>query len=442
MSEKNAIVWSEGMFLKPQHFQQQERFLRHENGTIKKITTAFHWGIYTLELDTNMLALGQISVKSVDGIFQDNTLFQLPELARVPTVVTVNGDVTNELIYLCIPVNKATGMEISDKSESLITRHYFYDQHEMNLSAGANTDVILQVARINTFIKLENEDRSGYLSFAIGKIIDVSEENGIRLDTNYIPPCIAVHKIENLKTYISEICAMINRRAEVIANRLTQGHGASTSIVDFLMLQLLNKYQPLFEHYQSSVGLHPETLYRLLISFAGELCTFTRPEKRSPSFLKYNHEQLSEIFRQCMFVINHGLSSVLEQTAVQFPLKESQYGIHVAQLTNKKLLSQAEFILAIKASISADDMRQRLPGQIKIGSVETIRELVNNQLTGVGVVSLPVAPRQVPYHAGYQYFQLIKENIHWERLKSSGGIALHLSGDYPSLKLELWAINK
>jgi type VI secretion system protein ImpJ len=235
---------------------------------------------------------------------------------------------------------------------------------------------------------------------------------------------------------------MINQRAEVIANRLTQGEGSSTSIVDFLMLQLLNKYQPLFEHYQASVGLHPEELYRVLISFAGELCTFTRAEKRHPTFLKYNHEKLSEIFGQCMFVINHGLSSVLEQTAIQLPLSESQHGIHVAQLTNKRLLGQAEFILAIKASVPADAMRERLPGQIKIGSVETIRELVNNQLTGVGVVNLPVAPREVPYHAGYQYFQLVKENIHWERLKTSGGIALHLSGDYPSLKLELWAINK
>jgi type VI secretion system protein ImpJ len=27
MTENNRIVWSEGLFLRPQHFQQQERFL-------------------------------------------------------------------------------------------------------------------------------------------------------------------------------------------------------------------------------------------------------------------------------------------------------------------------------------------------------------------------------------------------------------------------------
>ena len=27
MSDKNRVVWSEGLFLRPQHFQQQERYL-------------------------------------------------------------------------------------------------------------------------------------------------------------------------------------------------------------------------------------------------------------------------------------------------------------------------------------------------------------------------------------------------------------------------------
>ncbi|MCK5817741.1 MAG: type VI secretion system baseplate subunit TssK [Psychromonas sp.] len=442
MSEKNAVVWSEGMFLKPQHFQQQERFFQNEIATIKKMTNVFQWGIYNLDIDSSMLKLGQVSVKSAEGVFQDNTLFQLPSLACTPSVITVNGDVTNELVYLCIPVSKMSGIGIADKNDALITRHYFYDQNALDLTVGKDSEVILQVAQINTYLKLENEDRSGYLSFALARIINVSEENGILLDAKYIPPCLSVNNIENLKRYISEIYAMINQRAEVIANRLTQGKGASTSIVDFLMLQLLNKYQPIFDNFQTADGLHPEELFRVLTSFAGELCTFTRPEKRSPGFLQYNHEKLSEIFTHCMFVINHGLSSVLEQTAVQLPLKESQYGINVAQLMDKKLLEKSDFILALKASMPAEDICRRLPDQIKIGSVETIRELVNNQLTGVAVVNLPVAPRQVPYHTGYQYFQLIKDSVHWDRLKNSGGIALHLSGNYPSLKMELWAINK
>ena len=234
---------------------------------------------------------------------------------------------------------------------------------------------------------------------------------------------------------------MIKQRADVIATRLTQGSGGGSSISDFLMLQLLNKYQPILEHFYAISGLHPADYYQTLTSFAGELATFSTPNKRSVKMPPYQHDELTTIFGQCLTVINCGLSSVLEQTAIQLPLKASQFGIYVALINDKDLLERADFILAVKADVANEDIRQRLPSQIKIGSVETIRELVNNQLMGISLSSLPVAPRQVPFHSGHHYFQLDKSSVHWTKLHTSGGIALHLSGNYPGLKLELWAIN-
>jgi type VI secretion system protein ImpJ len=53
---------------------------------------------------------------------------------------------------------------------------------------------------------------------------------------------------------------------------------------------------------------------------------------------------------------------------------------------------------------------------------------------------LPVAPRQIPYHAGVVYFQLDADSPYWGKLSTSGGLAVHVSGDYPGLTMELWAI--
>ena len=58
----------------------------------------------------------------------------------------------------------------------------------------------------------------------------------------------------------------------------------------------------------------------------------------------------------------------------------------------------------------------------------------------VPVNPVPVAPRQIPYHAGYVYFELDQSHELWSQLKSSGGIALHVSGEFPGLMMELWAI--
>ena len=82
----------------------------------------------------------------------------------------------------------------------------------------------------------------------------------------------------------------------------------------------------------------------------------------------------------------------------------------------------------------------RFPATIKIGSVEKIRELVNLQLPGVTLRPLAVAPRQIPYHAGFAYFELERSGEHWNVLQTSGGIALHVGGEFPGLQIEFWAI--
>ena len=84
----------------------------------------------------------------------------------------------------------------------------------------------------------------------------------------------------------------------------------------------------------------------------------------------------------------------------------------------------------------------RMPTVIKAGGVEQLRDLVNLQLPGIKVEPLTVAPRQIPYHSGFTYFQLEKSPENWAHLEKSGGLALHFSGDIPNLNLQLWAIKE
>jgi type VI secretion system protein ImpJ len=72
--------------------------------------------------------------------------------------------------------------------------------------------------------------------------------------------------------------------------------------------------------------------------------------------------------------------------------------------------------------------------------VEKIRELVNLQLKGVPVHPMPVAPRQIPFHAGFVYFELDQTHELWTQLQTSGGVALFVGGEFPGLSLEFWAI--
>ena len=55
---------------------------------------------------------------------------------------------------------------------------------------------------------------------------------------------------------------------------------------------------------------------------------------------------------------------------------------------------------------------------------------------------LPTAPRQLPFHAGFHYFELDRGGDLWKQIERSGSLALHVAGDFPGLELELWAIRQ
>jgi type VI secretion system protein ImpJ len=98
-------------------------------------------------------------------------------------------------------------------------------------------------------------------------------------------------------------------------------------------------------------------------------------------------------------------------------------------------------VLAVNAQMPGETLRARFPAQLKIGTVERIRDIVQVQLPGVPIRPMAVAPRQIPYHAGFTYFELeTRGNEMWKQLESSGGLAVYVAGDFPGLELEFWAV--
>jgi len=186
--------------------------------------------------------------------------------------------------------------------------------------------------------------------------------------------------------------------------------------------------------------LHPESFYRIAVQLAGELSTFCKANKRPINFSTYNHDDLQFTFKQVMDELRDLLSSVLEQNAIFIPLTAPKFGIRGAKVPDPKLLKDAVFVLAANAQVSIEQLRSGFPAQVKIGPVEQINLLIRNVLPGITIHALPVAPRQIPYHAGFAYFELNKQSELWKQMQQSGGFAIHIAGEFPGLELEFWAI--
>ena len=177
-----------------------------------------------------------------------------------------------------------------------------------------------------------------------------------------------------------------------------------------------------------------------MIMLAGELATFTNKNRRCPEFLEYIHTKKALSFPPVLSEIRSALNTVIDQNAISIPMIDKGRGVYLAEIVDGRLVRSATFVLAVFANVTSEQLRGVFPAQIKIGSTDVIRDLVMSQLPGISIKALPVAPRQIPFYAGYTYFELDGSNELWTSIAVTKALAMHISGDFPGLSLELWAI--
>lgn len=442
MSVYNKVIWSEGLFLKPQHLQQNDRYL--ENLSLRRWASSHGhaWGFTEFAINRDMLKLGKIAVASASGVMEDGTPFSIPDEASHPPPFEPPPGIRNSLIYLAIPVYQPGAVEVSDSSAGDVPVRYAVAEEEIvdNL-AGERESAAIEIGRLKFQILPEEADRTGFSCISIGRVVETRSDRQVVLDPAHVPPMLDCAANAQLSDYMAEVQGMLHHRGEALAARVAQsGTRGVAEIADYLLLLSINRYEPLFRHYTSVGRLHPEQLYREMVQLAGELSTYSRSEKRPVSLGTYRHEDLNQTFRPVMQSIRESLRTVLEQTALQLPLRQHKYGVQVAEVADRSLFGNATFVLAIRADVEIERLRRVFPSHIKIGPAAKIKDLVNAAIPGIVINALPVAPRQIPFHAGVVYFEIDQQSPYWKEIRQSGAVALHVAGDFLNLELAMWAI--
>ncbi|MDH3378891.1 MAG: type VI secretion system baseplate subunit TssK [Gammaproteobacteria bacterium] len=438
----NKVIWSEGLFLRPHHFQQHDRYIENLVDARCRPLQAAGWGIKTLEIDQETLALGSFSLASCEGIFPDGTPFKFPGDAEAPIPITATEDLQDEEIFLVMPMRRPGSAETDVPPGTDPMARYAPREVDINDSnANRNVSATLYVGQPRLHLARETEDRDGFASLGVARIREVRPDQGIILNESYLPSYIDCSTAPALRAFITELQGLLRQRSEALATRVTHAaRGGVSEIADFLLLQVVNRFEPLIVHFSKQRGIHPEHLYQTLIQIAGELSTFTREEKRPIEYAEYRHDNLEDTFKLVTDQLRRSLSTVLEQRAIELPLEEHKYGVRVARISDRSLVTQAHFVLAVNADVRAELLQKQFPTQVKIGPVEHIRQLVNAAIPGIGLRLLPVAPREIPYHAGHTYFELDRKNEYWAKLETSAALGVQVSDQFPGLQLELWAI--
>lgn len=441
MSSRNRVIWREGLFIKPQHFQQQQRHSEYALHARLSALSDYFYGLQSLAINEDYLGFGRIALVGATGILPDGTVFNIPNDDMLPAPLEItDASVANQKVYLALPLS-VSGVNEVNQGGQVATRLQAHRHDVRDLHSEGGDVVSLEVGRVSLRLMLEREDRSAYASLAIARILDKRPDGGLVLDPNFMPCSISVSAIPTLKRFLGESAGLVAERARSLSQRIAApGQQGVADVAEFMMLQLLNRAQPQLSHLSRLGTLHPERLHEALVQLCGELMTFTDESRLPPEFAAYRHDDQQVSFEPVMLALRQALSTVLSPRAVSIQLRKHQYGVMVAMVNESELMQSADFVLAVRARMPQEQLRKQLLQQTKVASSDKIRELISLQLPGIPLLPLPVAPRQLPYHAGYSYFQLDRQSPAWQMLAVSNTLAFHIAGDFPEIDMQLWAI--
>lgn len=446
MSSNDKVIWTEGMFLRPSHFQQLDRYFQSWIESRCGVLHCYSWGVTKLEIDQQLLALGKFSITSCQGIFPDGTPFSIPDLNMPPTPLDIPADTKNELLYLSLPVRGAFSKELAwgESTEEFI-RYRVKEIEVKDIHSQLEQDSpTIQSGELWTRFRLSRQNQDSFVNIPIARVVERKADKQVLLDSQFIPA--ALHTGASASTqlygYIQEIEGILHQRGDALAQRLgSPGAGGAAEITDFLFLQIINRYEPLFTHFSLLQQLHPERLFSVMLQMVGELATITQTSSHRPkAFPQYIHEDLYSCFNPLLVALRETLSWVPESRAIPIPLEEHPNQIRSAIIHDRHLLQSAEFVLGVNAQVAADKIRSQIPRQTAIATREKLRDIVMSQVPGIQLIVLAASPRQIPFHKGMTYFSLDKNHPLWQELEKGGAIAMHFSGEYPGLELEFWAI--
>ncbi|MBV8272459.1 MAG: type VI secretion system baseplate subunit TssK, partial [Cupriavidus sp.] len=291
----------------------------------------------------------------------------------------------------------------------------------------------------------EKEMTQSWIGIALTRVKALQPDGSVTLHLReHIPPVIHYGASALLREWVTQLHGLSRLRADALANRLSGSNGRSAAVAevaDYLLLQVLNRYEPLLEHICQIAETATVDVYRTLLTMAGELSTFVRAQTRRPLGAPgYDHALPHDSLRPLVDEVHHLLNQVLIRGAQPIRLVEQPHGVRVATMLPAELAGFSSLVFAVGAQMSPDVLQQQFGAQAKVSPPQRLPELIRSHLPGLTMQALPVPPRQIPFNSNYVYFELVRSGALWDQIEQQGALALHVAGSFPELKLELWGV--
>ncbi len=388
VSWDNRILWSEGTFLQPQHFQQHDRYLDAQLERVRGPCARTDADSSRSRSTSRCSSSASWRSGRARGVLPDGTPFDCPARDPLPLPLDVPATLRESLVTLALPVRRP-GVDEADlggAGADSLARYAAGELEVKDSNASFDRTALIQIGRLRLQLLKEADVTAAYSGLGVARVIERRADNRVMLDRGYIPPMLDAGADAHAVGHLRDVHGLLHQRGDALATRLSQpGPGGIAEIADFLWLETINRFEPLFAHLAATAPLHPERLYAECLPLAGELSTLHPRESATRRLSRLSPRRPRRVVRPVIADIRRSLSMVLERNAIPIELHERGYGLRVAAIPDSDLLKTARFVLAAKAQLPSERLQASLPTLVKIGPVERIRDLVNLNLPGIAL---------------------------------------------------------
>ena len=436
--DNKKVVWSEGMFLSPQHFQQQTRYVEHLTREFTEQIAPQGSGLTLLELDRSMLNIGKVSVRRAKGIFPDGTPFEINR----GLVLDIPKNTNHKKVYLALSVSRPGAVDVGADQR---LRHSSVEHPVFDTSREHSESVLVEIAELNIVLKLEDEELQDYTLISVCEVSEHKSEGAVLLNQAFVPHCLQFGVSNYLKDCVADVLAQVQYRAMTISTRLQIENGSKSyqaMMRDYLWLQALGAWMPKLQQWNQDSSLLTKHLYLECLSMTGQMQGLEGKMPKDALVWDQNnlYSIFSMVFSELLVLLREVQIDNLTTLSWDKQLFVSRRLLRTL-VKDRSLYNEGRFILVATSPLGASRLSEEFPKAIKLAGNSDIAGLVRNALSGVALRNLPYAPSELKSKHDAAYFEIDTKSELWQALvKKDEPIALHIDERIEDVHVEFHVI--
>jgi len=448
MKHLSKVVWSEGMYLGPHHFQAQNRYFEDLAHFVTSTLWFEPYGFIGCSLDAEALRNGTASLLHARGVFPDGLIFDMPESDPLPPSrdITDSFSPTAEhlLIQLAVAAFKPNSANCRlSEAEPVDGFRYAAVERPLPDENTGGDEKRVRVGRKNIRLLLGAESADGCVALPLARVMRDGSGHFI-YDAHFIPPCVRIAVSDSLMARLRGLIGVLEERSATLpragrsAGKFAAGLSAN-EVAGFWFSHSINSALAALRHLYFSKRGHPEELFVELSRLAGALCTFSL-DSHPRTLPLYDHLDLEKSFQGLEEHIRRHLDLIIPAGCIFIPLELSARYIYTGGIVDQRCLDRARWILSIHSEIGEADLIIRTSQLVKVCSSQTVPVLVKRALPGLTLTHLPVPPSGISSRPDCQYFSISRGGSCWEHIVKERTVGVYVPGELPDPELELLVI--